>query len=166
MLKYNGKIKKFGDNIDTDIIAPSKWMNDGIELLKQHAFEAIRPNFYKEVNSGDILLAGRNFGYGSHREQANTVMKAYGISLILADSMARIYYRNCIALGIPTVIISGISSMLDEDDDVSIVLDYNGGIITRSDGWKKELPALPKVFFEMVEQGGMIPLIQQIAAKM
>ena len=165
MLEFKGKIRKFGDNIDTDIIAPSKWMHEEMELLKQHSFEAIRPGFYQQSEVGDILLAGRNFGYGSHREQANTVIQALGISLIIADSMARIYYRNCIALGMPAVIIPDISLALEEGDEVSIVLDKQGGLITKTDGWQKKLPALPQVFFQMVEQGGIMPLIKQVAGK-
>jgi len=162
MLSFQGQIRKFGDNIDTDIIAPNKWMHEDMEILKQHAFEAVRPNFYQQVREGDILLVGRNFGYGSHREQANTVLQAYGISVIIADSMARIYYRNCIALGMPAIILPGISDHLNESDNVQITLNQQGGSIKRDDGWEMQIPPLPQMFFEMIEQGGILPVLAKM----
>ena len=162
MLNFQGRIRKFGDNIDTDIIAPNKWMHEEMEILKQHAFETVRPNFHQQVTQGDILVVGRNFGYGSHREQANTVLKVFGISVIIADSMARIYFRNCIALGMPTVILPGISNYLNEDDKVAITLNQQGGSIKRDDGWEMQIPPLPDMFFKMIEQGGILPVLAKM----
>ncbi len=95
-----GKAYKFGDNIDTDIIAPAMTISFGIADSSErmdvmvHAFEEIRPNFYKEVQPDSILIAGRNFGFGSHREQATTVIQHMGFEIILADSVARLYHAT------------------------------------------------------------------------
>ena len=162
MFSFKGLVRKFGDNIDTDIIAPNKWMHEDMTILKQHAFEAVRPDFYKQINPGDILVAGRNFGYGSHREQANTVIKEYGLPIIIAESIARIYFRNCIAIGLPAIILPGVSEFLNEADNVAITLSRDGGILERDGGYKTEIPPLPEVFFKMIEQGGILPMIKAL----
>ena len=106
-----GKVLKLGDYVNTDVISPARWMREGLEVLRLHTMEAIRKDFYKDVEPGDILVGGRNFGCGSHREPATTIMKFLGIRAIVADSLARLYYRSCIAFGIPVkyskIIITG-----------------------------------------------------------
>jgi 3-isopropylmalate dehydratase small subunit len=95
-----GKVFIFGDNIDTDVIAPGGFLHLGLDVLKLHSMEAVNANFHTEVGNGDILVAGRNFGGGSSREQAPLVLKELGIELVLAVSFARIFFRNAINVGL------------------------------------------------------------------
>lgn len=161
MIRLAGRVRRFGDNLDTDIIAPGKWMNEEMEVLKLHAFEAVRPDFHRQVRTGDILVAGRNFGYGSHREQANSVLKALGIAAVIADSMGRIYFRNCIALGMPAIVIPGISEHFAEDDPVEITLSATGGSLAGRHGPVAAVPPLPGMVYAMLAQGGILPMIRE-----
>ena len=96
-----GRIFVFGDDIDTDVIAPGGYLHLKIEDVKKHCMEAIYPDFWKEVSKGDVIIAGKNFGTGSSREQAPVVLMELGISLILARSFARIFFRNAVNVGLP-----------------------------------------------------------------
>ncbi|MDS0256227.1 3-isopropylmalate dehydratase [Thermoplasmatales archaeon AK] len=100
-----GTVHLLGDNIDTDMLAPGGYLHLGIETLKNHCLEAIDPDWSSRVSPGDIVVAGRNFGCGSSREQAAIVLKELGIALVLARSFARIFYRNAINVGLPIGII-------------------------------------------------------------
>jgi 3-isopropylmalate dehydratase small subunit len=95
-----GRVFIFGDNIDTDVIAPGGFLHLGLDVLKMHSMEAVDKNFHTEVGNGDILVTGRNFGGGSSREQAPLVLKELGIELVLAVSFARIFFRNAINVGL------------------------------------------------------------------
>jgi 3-isopropylmalate/(R)-2-methylmalate dehydratase small subunit len=95
-----GRVFIFGDNIDTDIIAPGGFLHLGLDVLKLHSMEAVDANFHAEVGQGDILVAGRNFGGGSSREQAPLVLKELGIEIVLSVSFARIFFRNAINVGL------------------------------------------------------------------
>ena len=99
MGEIKGRARTFGDNVDTDAIAPGPFLTLPMEEMIKHAFEPIQPGFHKTVEEGDIIVAGSNFGCGSSREQATAVVKALGFRTILCESMGRIYFRNCIALG-------------------------------------------------------------------
>ena len=121
-----GRAWKFGDNIDTDVITPGDVTSFGLgdaeeqRLVTENAFRPIRNNFYKIVKKGDILVAGRNFGVGSHREQANTVLHLLGLSALIAESIARLYFRNSIAIGFPVFQIPGITQVVKEGDELEI----------------------------------------------
>ena len=117
-----GKVVKLGDYVNTDVISPARWMREGLDVLRLHTMEAIRPDFYKDVQPGNIIVGGRNFGCGSHREPATAIMKVLGISAIVGDSVARLYYRNCIAFGITVFTVDGISQMIDEGEEMEITL--------------------------------------------
>ena len=127
-----GRVVKFGDQVNTDVMAPGRWHRQGMDILRLHTMEAIRPDFYKQVRPGDVLVAGKNFGCGSHRESATAIMKVLGISAIVADSIARLYYRNCIALGIPVFGIRGISTIFAEGDEIEISIGAEGVVDTYS----------------------------------
>ncbi|MEM0158799.1 MAG: 3-isopropylmalate dehydratase [Thermoplasmataceae archaeon] len=103
----SGKVHTLGDNIDTDMLAPGGYLHMGIEALKMHCLEAVEPGWPRKVSRGDVIIAGRNFGCGSSREQAAIVLKDLGISLVLAKSFARIFYRNAVNVGLPLGIIQG-----------------------------------------------------------
>ena len=94
-----GKVWKFGDNIDTDVISPSKYMEAPMDEQVKHVMEAINPKFSQEVKPGDIIVAGRNFGCGSSRETAPDLIKRLGIAAVVAESFARIFFRNSVAIG-------------------------------------------------------------------
>jgi len=118
-----GRVRKFGDNVDTDAITPGAWLHLPTEQLVSHAFEPILQDFYKSVRDGDIIVAGNNFGCGSSREQATAVVGQLGIRFIVCESMARIYFRNCVALGIHPIMAKGASSLFNEGDTIEIDLD-------------------------------------------
>lgn len=134
-----GKVWKFGDNIDTDqIVAATVMAQTGVpgekelQLLKENAFAAIRKDFYKVVGQGDILVAGRNFGFGSHRESANTVLRLLGFQAIVAETFARIYFRNSIAIGFPAFEIPGITKLVEEGDTLEIDTKASRAVNTRT----------------------------------
>lgn len=157
-----GSALKFEDNVNTDVIAPGRWMREGLEVLRLHTMEAIRPDFYKDVKPGDIIVAGRNFGCGSHRGAATSIIKLLGISAIVADSLARIYFRNCIALGIPVFSASGVSEMVEEGDALEITIGGDS-VLIRNTSKNKELaaPPLPETMARILEVGGMYELLRQ-----
>ncbi|MCZ6604975.1 MAG: 3-isopropylmalate dehydratase, partial [Alphaproteobacteria bacterium] len=101
----SGRAWVFGDNIDTDAIAPGIYMKLGPEEIAAHCFEAIAPDFAKKVTAGDIVVGGANFGMGSSREQAPQALKILGVGAVLAASFARIFYRNALNLGLPAIIL-------------------------------------------------------------
>ena len=157
-----GKALKFGDNVNTDVISPGRWMREGLEVLRLHTMEAIRPDFYKDVEPGDIIVAGRNFGCGSHRGPATSIIKHMGIAAILADSLSRLYLRNCIALGIPVFSAKGVSEMIEEGDPVEVTMDEGVVIIKNlSTGKEMSAPPLPETMAKMLEAGGMYALLRQ-----
>lgn len=156
-----GKAYIFGDNIDTDIIAPAMTISFGIADSSErmdvmvHAFEEIRPDFYKEVQPNSILIAGRNFGFGSHREQATTVIQHMGFEIILADSVARLYQRNSIAIGFPVLEVPGITSMVSEGDELVVDLE-NWTFENLNTGIKIHLEPLSATALNIIEHGGII----------
>lgn len=162
-----GKVVKLGDYVNTDVISPARWMREGLDVLRLHTMEAIRPDFYKDVQPGNIIVGGRNFGCGSHREPATAIMKVLGISAIVGDSVARLYYRNCIAFGITVFAVDGISQMIDEGEEMEIILGTDKVSfknLTRG-GELSALP-IPDTMAKVLEAGGVYPLLKQrLAAK-
>jgi len=125
-----GNVIKLGlDNIDTDVISSARFGLSATpnaeewKLIKENAFGAIRPELYKDVKPGDILVSGKNFGYGSHRVRATTVLGQLGFSAVIAESFARIYFRNAIAIGFPAYEVPGITQIAEEGDRLEIDLE-------------------------------------------
>ncbi len=162
-----GKIVKLGDHVNTDVISPARWMREGLDVLRLHTMEAIRPDFYKDVQPGNIIVGGRNFACGSHREPATSIMKVLGISAIVADSVARLYYRSCIAFGIPFFAVDGISRLIEEGEELEIILGADRVSfknLTRG-GEHSALP-FPENMAKVLEAGGVYKLLKQrLAAK-
>ena len=157
-----GRALKFGDSVNTDVIAPARWMREGMDVLRLHTMEAIRPDFYKDVKPGDIIVAGRDFGCGSHRGSATSIMRVLGVSAIVAESLGRIYFRNCIALGIPVFSATGISAMVEEGDTLEITMGEDGVVIKNtSKGKELTAPPLPETMANILEAGGMYPLLRK-----
>src|SRR5512143_2196183 len=123
-MKINAKVIKFGNNIDTDVILPGKWLSliDPNELAK-HAMEGLDPSFPQKAKGGVIVVGGKNFGCGSSREQAPLALKYAGVQCVLAESFARIFYRNSINIGLPVIECKGISQAFNEGDEVAVGLE-------------------------------------------
>jgi len=156
VMKLEGKIWKFGSDIDTDAIIPARYLNqyDAKELAR-HAMEDERPEFPQKVRKGDILLAEKNFGCGSSREHAPLALKAVGISCIIAKSFARIFYRNGLNLGLPLLESSEASETIREGDRVRVNL-TTGEIFDLTQKKKFFAKPIPTFMQELIRDGGLI----------
>jgi 3-isopropylmalate dehydratase small subunit len=152
-----GRVWKYGDNINTDIISPGQYMSMPIEQQAKHAMEAIDPEFTSKVKPGDILVVGDNFGSGSSRETAQLVLKELGIGAIVGNFFARIFFRNSINTGLPVFEI-GDTSSIEEGDELEIHL-IEGRIIDVTKGIELEGTKLPEHLVEMVALGGLEPYL-------
>ena len=160
-----GRVWKFGDSVDTNIIAPLHVMRKGeIEEIAQHTMAAVRPEFPAQVRPGDIIVAGANFGCGSHREEANRVLEKVGIRAIIADSVARIFLRTSINLAYPTLVAPGVTSLVEEHDELEI--DYpRGAIRNLRSGRELALPKYPASVEQIFAAGGILTLLKQRCVK-
>jgi len=152
----SGKAVKFGDNVDTDVILPGKYLPliDPKELAK-HTMEGLDKSFAKKVKEGAILVAGKNFGCGSSREQAPIALKYAGVRCVLAESFARIFYRNAINIGLPVVECKEVSDKVDEGD--KLVVDLKTGTVkNESKGVTLRATQLPPFVLEILADGGLI----------
>jgi 3-isopropylmalate/(R)-2-methylmalate dehydratase small subunit len=150
-----GKVWKFGDNIDTDVIIPARYLNtsDPHELAK-HVMEDVDPEFSKKVQPGDIMIGGWNFGSGSSREHAPIALKAAGISAVIAKSFARIFYRNSFNMGLPIFELFE-SDEINEGDLIKIDLD-SGEIHNFETGKTYKFTPIPEFMQELIASGGLI----------
>jgi 3-isopropylmalate dehydratase small subunit len=155
-MKIEGRIWKFGSDVDTDAIIPARYLNqsDPKELAK-HVMEDERPEFLKKVRKGDILLAKKNFGCGSSREHAPLALKAVGISCIIAKSFARIFYRNGLNLGLPLLESSEASEGIKERDQVRVNL-TTGEIFDLTQKRKYLAKPIPSFMQDLIRDGGLI----------
>ena len=128
-MKAHGKVHKYGDNVDTDVIIPARHLNTSDHKeLASHCMEDIDTEFVKKVKQGDIMVGGENFGCGSSREHAPIAIKASGIDCVIAKTFARIFYRNAINIGLPILECPEASEKIQDGDEVSI--DFDSGVIT------------------------------------
>jgi 3-isopropylmalate/(R)-2-methylmalate dehydratase small subunit len=156
-----GKVWKFGDNISTTDITAHEMFMGVPHTLKQLAFAAIRPDWKDQVAPGDCIVAGKNFGFGSHRGSANDVMKDLGIGCIVADSIARIYYRTAIAIGFPTFPCPGVSELFNEGDELELDV-LKGTVKNLTTGKSLAGRPYPQGLLEILEFGGIMPrLVEQ-----
>jgi 3-isopropylmalate dehydratase small subunit len=162
MATVKGRVRKFEDNIDTDTITPGSVLHLPMEALIEHVFTPILAGYHKTIQEGDIIVAGHNFGCGSSREQATAAVKELGIDYIVCESMARIYFRNCIALGVYPIMSEGVSDIFGEGDQISIDLDSGKVTNPKTDKSTRfePLSGTPK---EILDSGGILPLIKKIA---
>ena len=161
MEKIKGRVRKFGDNVDTDTIAPGHILQLPIEEMKKHAFSPIHPEFYKTVKEGDIIVAGSNFGCGSSREQATMVVKELGFRFVVSETMARIYLRNCIALGIYPILCKGGSRIFEEGDGIEIDI-QQGELKNLRTGKMVSFIPLSGTPLKILNTGGIIPILKKI----
>jgi len=159
--KIEGKVWKFGDDIDTDIIIPGRYLvlTDENELAK-HAMEGVDPEFHRKAQDGDIILAGKNFGCGSSREHAPIALKAVGISAVVAESFARIFYRNAINVGLPLLESEKILSQFNQGDKIELYTD-KGILENERTGEEYEIKKLPEFMLEILDKGGLILYLKE-----
>ncbi len=159
---FNGKAWKFSDDVSTDAIIPGKYKFDTLDMdkLAKHAMEGIDPSFYEKIEEGDVIVAGENFGCGSSREQAPLVIKHSGISCVVAESFARIFYRNSINVGLPILKVPNVSEIVEEGDEV--VVDVEKGVIeNKSKNEKRSGEKLSEFMLEILKKDGLSKYIKK-----
>jgi 3-isopropylmalate/(R)-2-methylmalate dehydratase small subunit len=159
-MTMNGKAHRFGDDVNTDYIISGRYKFKTLDMdeLAKHAMEDLDPDFYSKVKKGDFLVAGSNFGCGSSREQAPLALKHAGISAVLADSFARIYFRNSINNGVPALVVD--TSQIEEGDEIEV--DLEGGTVKDlTKGIELETKPLPKVMLDILSEGGLIDYVKK-----
>ena len=161
-MKAHGKVHKYGDNVDTDVIIPARHLNTSDpKELASHCMEDIDTEFVKKVKRGDIMVGGENFGCGSSREHAPIAIKASGIDCVIAKTFARIFYRNAINIGLPILECPEASEKIQDGDEVSI--DFDSGVITNeTKGETYQALPFPDFIKDIMAKGG---LIAQISGK-
>ena len=159
-MKFTGKVIKYGDNVDTDVIIPARYLNtsDHAELAS-HCMEDLDKDFTKRVELGDIMVAGDNFGCGSSREHAPIAIKASGISLVIANTFARIFYRNSINIGLAILECPEAVANISDGDRVEADLD-NGIIYNRTTGKEFKTQPFPEFIQKIIQNGGLIETIK------
>ncbi len=158
-MKAKGTVIKYGDNIDTDVIIPARYLNTSLpEELAKHCMEDIDKDFINRVQQGDIMVGGANFGCGSSREHAPIAIKASGISCVIAESFARIFFRNSINIGLPILECPEAAKDIGEGDTVSI--DFDSGVIkNETKGREYRAAAFPQFMQELINAGGLVNYI-------
>lgn len=159
-MKFNGKAIKYGDNVDTDVIIPARYLNtiDKKELAS-HCMEDIDPDFRAKVTPGDIIVAGYNFGCGSSREHAPIAIKESGISLVIARSFARIFYRNAINIGLAIIECEEAAVAIEDGHQVEADLDQ-GIIYDITTGQRFKTQPFPEFIQKIITAGGLIESIK------
>lgn len=157
-----GKAVKFGDNVNTDVILPGKYLVLTLnpQELAKHAMEGLDPNFAEKVKGGAILVAGKNFGCGSSREEAPLALKHAGVKCGLAESFARIFYRNAINISLPVLECPGISRRVEEGDELAVDLKA-GEIRNHSKNVALRATKLPEFILGILDDGGLIEHIRK-----
>ena len=150
---------KFGNDIDTDIIVPGRYLiYTDEERLSQHCMEGLDADFNNKCKKGDFIVAGTNFGCGSSREHAPIALKGVGVSAVIAESFARIFYRNATNVGVPLLEAPGITEIIEDGDEIEV--DMDEGTITAPNGEKIEFKKLPPFMLEILNQGGLIEYLK------
>ena len=158
-MKYTGNAIKYGDNVDTDVIIPARYLNTSDHReLASHCMEDIDKTFVSRVKHGDIMVAGQNFGCGSSREHAPIAIKASGVSVVIAKSFARIFYRNAINIGLAIVECPEAAEGISEGDNVEADLD-NGIIRNITTGREYKTAPFPEFVQKIIENGGLMQAI-------
>ncbi len=161
MNQLEGKVWRFGNDVDTDLIIPARYLNTSDpKELAAHCMEDADPCFVSKVNTGDIIVAGKNFGCGSSREHAPIAIKAAGVSCVIASSFARIFYRNAINIGLPILESPEASAAIAEGAQVAI--DLNTGVISDiSQGKTFQAEKFPPFMQELITAGGLIEYVKK-----
>ena len=160
-MNAKGKVFRYGDNVDTDVIIPARYLNTSDPLeLAEHCMEDIDKNFVNNVHQGDIIVASDNFGCGSSREHAPIAIKASGVSCVIANSFARIFYRNAINIGLPILECPEAVAAIENGDEVEV--DFDSGKITDvTKGQTFHGQAFPEFMQELIAAGGLVNYINK-----
>jgi len=161
-MKITGKVWKFGDNIDTDVISPAAYIDLPVDEMKAHTLKAVNPDFSEQVKQGDVIQGGKNFGCGSSRETAPAVLKALGIGCVVAESFGRIFFRNCIAIGLPILLCKNVSEYFEDGDSIKIDI-KNAVLINNKTSKKIQGEQLSEEMQTVLEKGGVVPLLKALA---
>lgn len=158
-MKAKGNVFKYGDNVDTDVIIPARYLNSSEPAeLARHCMEDIDKEFVEKVHAGDIIVANKNFGCGSSREHAPIAIKAAGVSCVIAETFARIFYRNAINIGLPIIECPEASRGISAGDEVEV--DFDSGIITNvTKGTSFKGQAFPPFMQKIIEAEGLVNYI-------
>ncbi len=153
----------FGDDLDTDLIAPGRYMKFGIAEIARHCLESVDPAFATSVRPGDVLVAGKNLGAGSSREQAPEALKHLGVAALVAESFAGLFYRNAINLGLPPVVCANASRIRPGDQ---LAIDFEGGMIRNvSTGEGLACEPIPAFLMRIIRDGGLLPHLEKKLAR-
>ena len=160
-MKAEGRVFKYGDNVDTDVIIPARYLNSSDpKELATHCMEDIDKDFVNKVKQGDIIVADKNFGCGSSREHAPIAIKAAGVSCVIAETFARIFYRNSINIGLPILECPTAAAAIKDGDEVEV--DFDSGVITdRTTGESFQGQAFTPFMQEIIKAGGLINSINK-----
>ena len=161
MKAAKGHVFKYGDNVDTDVIIPARYLNSSDpKELALHCMEDIDKDFVKNVKAGDIMVANKNFGCGSSREHAPIAIKAAGVSCVIAETFARIFYRNAINIGLPIIECPEAAKAIAAGDEVEG--DFDSGVITdKTTGQSFQGQAFPEFMQKIITAGGLVNYINQ-----
>jgi 3-isopropylmalate/(R)-2-methylmalate dehydratase small subunit len=159
-MKFKGRVWKFGDDIDTDLIIAGKHLTttDPHQLTKI-VFETVKPKFAADARKGDIIIAGKNFGCGSSREHAPAAIRASGIDVIVAESFARIFFRNAINIGLPAIECSDVAEEIEEGDVIEV--DIENGTVTLPSGKVLKFNPIPENVMKILELGGLANKVKE-----
>ena len=147
-----------GDNIDTDVITPGRYLKFDIEEIAQHCLEPLLPAFSKEVKPGDIVVAGRNFGAGSSREQAPAALKQLGVAALVAESFAGLFYRNSLNLGLPALVCAQAKQIPNGEE---LHVDFDRAVLVNKSGKTYAFEPIPSHLLEMVRDGGLLAHLEK-----
>jgi 3-isopropylmalate/(R)-2-methylmalate dehydratase small subunit len=153
----------FGDEINSDVMAPGIYFKEPMNIMASHCLEAINPNFASNIKPGDIVVAGRNFGVGSAREQAAMAFRELKVSVILAKSYARIFYRNALNFGLPALVFPDAGDIKANDKIVVNIL--TGHIENKTSGKSYNVDPIPEHLMEMISIGGLVPYLKDKIAQ-
>ena len=160
-MKAQGTVFKFGDNVDTDVIIPARYLNSSDpKELAQHCMEDIDKDFVKKVSKGDIIVANKNFGCGSSREHAPIAIKAAGVSCVIAETFARIFYRNAIHIGLQIIECEEAAKAIEAGDEVEIDFD-SGMIYDKTKGTSYQGQPFPEFMQKIIKAEGLVNYINQ-----
>lgn len=160
-MKAHGSVFKYGDNVDTDVIIPARYLNSSDpKELAAHCMEDIDKEFVNQVKSGDLIVADKNFGCGSSREHAPIAIKAAGVSCVIAETFARIFYRNAINIGLPIIECPAAAKGIEAGDEVEV--DFDTGEITNvTKGTTFQGQAFPEFMQKIIKAEGLVNYINQ-----
>lgn len=154
-MAYEGSAHTFGDSVNTDYITPTDYFSEPIEVIADHVFEPIAPDFHDRFEAGDVIVAGGNFGCGSSRETAPKALKVAGVSVVVAESFARIFYRNAINVGLPIAEVAGVTDDVSSGDRIRV--DLGAGVVENvTTGARFEATTLPEDLLAVLEAGGLV----------